>query len=137
MNGARKLLGWSGGNFYFAKKDGSVGITDKDGKELAVLQAKEGKGVPVLKQPEAVAVADSMVYIVDSGTNRVAMFTVQGEYQGSFGVAKGGFFGGSDTGLGSPRDIAIHKGVIYVVDSGNERIQLFGINGVFLNTFEI
>ena len=136
IEGVRKVLGWSGGNLYLAKKDGSVSIVDKDGKELVALQAKEGKGVAVLKQPKAVAVADDVAYVVDSQTNRVAMFTVQGQYKGSFGVKKGNFFGGGD-GLGSPSDIAIHEGIVYVADSGNERIQLFGINGVFITTLEI
>ncbi len=126
--GARKLLGWSGGNVYLAKKDGSVGVVDKDWKEFMALQAKDSKGEPILKQPEAVAVADGVIYVVDSKTERVAMFAVQGQYQGSFG--KGG-------GLSSPNDIAIHEGIVYVADSGNDRIQLFGMNGVFISTLEI
>ena len=136
VGGIKKLLGWNGGNFYFAKKDGSVSVVDQNGKEQFVLQAKDGKGGPVLKQPEAVAVSEEVVYVVDSETNLVAMFTLQGKYMGSFGAKKGGFFG-KGGGLKSPHGIAAHDGIIYVADSGNGRIQMFGNNGVFLSTLEI
>jgi len=138
VGGLRKLLGWSNGNAYFAKMDGSVSVAGKDGKEIAVLQAKESNGGTVLKKPEAVAVSGGVAYVVDSDTNRVAMFTEQGKYQGSFGYKTGGgFFGGKGNSLSSPRGIAIHDGIVYVSDSGNSRIQMYGDNGVFLATLEI
>lgn len=138
IGGMRKLLGWSGGNAYFAKKDGSVSVVDKDGKELVALQAKDSKGGLILKQPEAVVVSDGVIYAVDSETNRVAMFTLQGKYQGSFGTKSGGgFFSGKGNSLSSPRGVAFHEGIIYVADTGNGRIQMFGNNGVFLATLEI
>jgi sugar lactone lactonase YvrE len=136
VGGMKKLLGWNAGNFYFAKKEGSVGVADKSGKELLSLQAKDAKGSPVLKQPEAIAVSEGVIYVVDSETNLVAMFTLQGKFKGSFGARKGGFFGKSD-GLKSPRGIAVHEGIVYVADSGNGRIRLYGNNGVFLSNLEI
>lgn len=136
IGGMKKLLGWNGGKYYFAKKDGSVGVADKNGKELYYLQAKDGKGGTILEQPEAVAVSEEAIYVADSGANLVAMFTLQGKYKGSFGASKGGFFAKSD-GLKSPRGIAARDGIVYVADSGNGRIQLFGSNGVFLSTLEI
>lgn len=136
LGGMKKLLGWNSGNFYFTKKDGSVGVVDKNGKELFALQSKDSKGVPVLKQPQAITVSGDTIYVVDSETNLVAMFSLQGKYTGSFGAKKGGFFGKSE-GLKSPHGIAAYDGIIYVADSGNERIQMFGSNGVFLSTLEI
>jgi sugar lactone lactonase YvrE len=136
--GMRKVLGWSGGNVYFAKKDGSVGVISKEGKEIFTLQAKISKDDPVLKQPEAVAVTESMIYVVDSKTDRVAMFNLQGKYQGSLGIkSSGGFFSGKGNSLNSPHGIAVRNGVLYVTDTSNGRIQLFGSNGVFLATLEI
>ena len=136
MAGASKLLGWSDGNFYFAKKDGTISVAGKDGKEILALQARDSKGAAMLKKPEAAAVSGEVIYVVDSETNRVVMFTQQGKYQGSFGTKKSGFFGKGE-GLDAPRGIAIHEGIIYVSDTGNSRIQLYGINGVFLATLEI
>lgn len=130
--GAVKLIGGSGERVYLAKKDGSVDAVDKEGRVLLSLQAKDHKGKPVLDQPEAVAVAEGTIYIADSETHHVAMFTLEGQYKGSFGTA------GSGAGqLRSPRGIAVHEGVVYVADSGNKRVQLFGSNGVFLTTLEI
>jgi sugar lactone lactonase YvrE len=137
LGGMKKLLGWNGGNLYFTKKDGAVGAVDKNGKELFVLQAKDSKDGPILKQPEAVIASEDTIYVVDSETNLVAMFSFQGKYIGSFGAKKGGFFGGGSSGLKSPRGIAAYDGIIYVADSGNGRIQMFGNNGVFLSTLEI
>lgn len=136
IGGAQKLLGWSDGNAFFARKDGAVSVLDKTGKELITLQAKDRKGESILKHPEAIAVADGVVYVVDSETNLVAMFTLQGAYKGSFGAKERSFFSKSDS-LSSPRDIAIHEGIVYVADTGNGKIQLFGINGVFLSALEI
>jgi len=41
MTGASKLLGWSAGNSYFAKKDGTISVAGKDGKEILALQARD------------------------------------------------------------------------------------------------
>jgi sugar lactone lactonase YvrE len=137
--GMRKLLGWSDGNIYFAKKDGSVSEVGKDGKEIQVLQAKDAKGAPILNHPEMVAVSNGTIYVVDSEANLVAMFSSRGKFLGSFGAkSSGGFFSnGNKNALNSPRGIAIRDGIVYVADSGNGRVQLFGINGVFLATLEI
>ncbi len=141
IGGMRKLLGWSGGYAYFTKKDGSVSIVDESGREFLVLQAKDGKGAPVLKHPEAVAVGNGIIYVADSEAHLVAMFDSQGQFKGIFGAKSGGgffsFSGGNSSALSSPRGVAIHDGIVYVADSGNGRVQLFGINGVFLATLEI
>ena len=130
--GMKKLLGWSAGNVYFAKKDGSVSVIDREGKELFSLQGKDRKGGALLKQPEAVAVSNDVIYVVDSETDRVVMFTLQGDFKGSFGDKSSGA-----NPLSSPRGVAVHDGIVYVADSGNSRVQLYGINGVFLTTLEI
>ena len=132
MPGGQKLLLWSGGRFYYVLKDGTVQVDDGQGRALMRLQAKDHRGESVLKKPAAVAVGNDTTYIVDSATSQVAMFSLEGEYRGSFGSK------GSGAGqLSSPRGIAFYDGVVYVSDSGNDRIQLFGDNGVFLATLEI
>lgn len=138
MGGARKLLGWSAGNLYFAQADGSVSVVDKDGHKLVVLQGKDSKGGVLLKQPEAIAFAPGTIYVTDSETNQVVMFAPDGKIKGVFGTRSGGFFkSGGANELSSPRGIALHEGIVYVADSGNHRIQLYGSNGVFLTTLEI
>jgi tetratricopeptide (TPR) repeat protein/sugar lactone lactonase YvrE len=136
--GVRKLLGGNGDQFFVAKQDGSVDGIDSAGRKVLTLQAKDGAGVLVLKQAEAVAVANGIIYVADSETKQVAMFSLEGKYKGSFGAKKGGFFsGGAEIELSSPRGIAVHEGIVYVADTGNGKVQLFGPNGVFLATLEI
>lgn len=138
LNGARKLLGWHAGSFYVAQADGSVEVQDKDGRKTLTLQGKDAKGGQLLRQPEAVAVAEGAIYVVDSETSQVVMFTPEGKYKASFGTRKGGFFkSGGANELSSPRGIAVHEGIVYVADTGNRRIQLYGSNGVYLSALEI
>ena len=130
--GAVKLLGWNDGNLYFAKKDGAIDVCDMTGRVIRTLQATGRKGAAVLERPEAVAVTANTIYVVDSDTHSVAMFSPDGKYQRSFGAR-----GNGPGELRSPRGIAFHEGIVYVADSGNGRIQLFGSNGVYLTTLEI
>ena len=137
-SGVKKIIGWNGDHFFVAKQDGSVDELDSGGGKILTLQAKDSTGSAVLKQAEAAAVAEGMIYVADSDTNLVAMFTTDGKYQGSFGGKQGGFFGGkAGVELSSPHGIAIHEGLVCVADTGNGKIQIFGLNGVFLATLEI
>ncbi|ADE10495.1 tetratricopeptide repeat protein [Sideroxydans lithotrophicus] len=131
-----KLLGVYDGNLYIARQDGSVDVMDKDGKSVMKLTAKSGD-TDLIKRPEAVAVASDTIYVVDSKTNQVVMYSLAtGKYQGRFGSKSGGTLD-SDFALDEPQGIAVHEGVVYVADTGNERIQMFGINGVFLSTLAL
>ena len=136
--GAQKLLDSDGERLYFSTSDGAVAVTDTGGKLLQTLQAKED-GDPVLKKPEAVAIGKNRVYVADSELNQIAMFSMDGKYQGSFGAKKGGFFssGGGEHALKKPRGVAFHEGVVFVLDNGSKRVLTFGSNGVFLNPLDI
>ncbi|KAF0204284.1 MAG: Fibronectin type III domain [Gallionellaceae bacterium] len=138
IKGAQRLLGSSGDRLYFALKDGAVAVTDIEGKQLQTLQFKDG-GDPVLKKPESVAVSGGVVYVADSELNQIAMFSAEGKYEGSFGAKKGGFFssGGGAHELNKPRGVAVHEGIVYVLDGGSKRILMFGSNGVFLSPLDI
>lgn len=138
VRGGLKLLESSGDRLFFSMADGSVGVTDFDGKLLHSLQAKAGSD-PVLKKPEAVALGAGVIYVADSDQNQIAMFSSEGKYLGSFGAKKSGFFasGGGADELKKPRGVAFHEGILYVLDSGSKRILMFGSNGVFLNPLDI
>jgi tripartite motif-containing protein 71 len=73
------------------------------------------------------------VYIVDTGNNRIKVFS----NNGTFITEWGGYGGRADNGtLRFPRGIAVNSwsfsGDVYVADTGNNRIQVFSSNGTFL-----
>ena len=132
----RKLLGVNGGNLFVSKLDGSVEVVDKEGKTVMTLAAKSGD-TELLKKPEAVSVANETIYVVDSKTNQVVMYDLStGKYLGRFGSKAGGNLA-SEFALDEPQGLVAYEGVVYVADSGNGRIQMYGINGVFLSTLKL
>jgi len=59
--------------------------------------------------------------VVDSGNNRIQIFNQIGNYITSWGCK------GTDEGQFDPRDIAIDSnGFVYIIDTGNHRVQKFG-----------
>lgn len=71
--------------------------------------------------PCGVAVSAGVVFIADTGNDRVQYFSPTGEYFGQFG--------GPGKGPGEfnePVDIAVSTdGTVYVTDRGNYRVQYF------------
>ena len=132
----RKLLGVSGGNLYIAKQDGSVDVVDKEGKSVMTLAAKSGD-TELLRQPEAAAVSSDTIYVVDSKTGSGChVRPVHRQISGPF-RQQGGRQSERRFCAGRAAGVAVHEGVVYVADTGNERIQMFGINGVFLSTLSL
>ena len=123
------------GNLYVV--DGSakqVKIYDRAGKYLRSLG-----GLKFFSRPSGIAVDDkgTRVYVVDTGTvanekHRVRVFDgVTGEHVldiGERGNGKGEF--------NLPRDVVVGTdGLLYVVDGGNFRVQVFKPDGTFVRTF--
>lgn len=112
-----------------------VNIYDGDGK----FQRSLG-GPKFFKRPSGIAVdkAGERLYVVDTGgvTNdehhRVRVFDAKtGNHVLDFGTR-----GTGDGELNLPRDVAIGRdGMLYVVDGGNFRVQVFGPDGSFVKTF--
>lgn len=133
-----RLLGSGGGYLFLAKQDGAVEAINEETKTTLTFAPKDGDTL-LLKQPEAAAVEGDTVYVVDSESSQVVMYSLStSKFLGRFGGKAGGFFGGGDdNALKSPQGVAVREGVVYVSDTGNSRIQLFGVNGVFLQTLEL
>lgn len=71
------------------------------------------------------------LYITDEWLNRIAMFSKDGDWLGSWGVA-----GAGDGEFDKPSGIAIDREEnIYLVDTGNNRVQKFTKDGKFLAKF--
>ena len=90
--------------------------------------------------PGGIAVAGDRVYVADTWNHRVQVFGLDGEYVTSWGS----FFDAqndpaattSNPGLFyGPRGIAVHNNLVYVTDTGNERVQVFDLEGEFVRMF--
>ncbi|MGI8486586.1 MAG: SMP-30/gluconolactonase/LRE family protein [Thermomicrobiales bacterium] len=86
--------------------------------------------------------ANGLVYVADTWNHRIVVRDPQGTVVRELGqkgvitdtadspdpnVDTGRFYG--------PRGVAVDNGEIYVVDTGNERVQVFAQDGTFLRTF--
>jgi uncharacterized protein (TIGR03663 family) len=83
---------------------------------------------------------DGLIYVADTWNHRVVVIDQSGrqirEIGGGFGNTndapdatpeQGKFFG--------PRGVAVFNDEVYVVDTGNERVQVFGLDGTFHRAF--
>jgi len=123
------------GNLYVVDaKAKQIMVYNKDGKFLRSLVDEK-----MFSRPTGIAVeADgSKMYVVDTGAvsneeHRVRVFNAQ-DGKHLFDIGKRG------TGPGEfnlPRDITIGRdGLLYVVDGGNFRVQIFKSDGTFVRAF--
>lgn len=126
-------------------RDDNVWVTDngdhqvmkfsREGKLLLTLgtKGKAGTDSKTFNRPTDIAFASNGdVFVSDGyGNSRVVKFTKDGKYLkawGSRGIAPGEF--------NTPHSIAIdNKGLVYVSDRENNRIQIFDGNGKFLRAW--
>jgi sugar lactone lactonase YvrE len=75
--------------------------------------------------PRGIAITKDRLYVTDGGNNCVAVFDSKGTYLSQFGEK-----GAAPGQLFQPVGIAVDaKGLIWVVDSGNNRLQAFKADG--------
>lgn len=109
----------------------SVGKTEDE------LTAAQGK----FSYPEDIAVGpaslESRVYVADTGNNRVQVFDSAGNFLEAWGKNGGdGSSGTQDGEFDGPSGIAVAAGgAVYVADTGNNRIQVFDSDGIYLETW--
>jgi DNA-binding beta-propeller fold protein YncE len=82
---------------------------------------------------------DGLVYVADTWAHRIVVLNAEGQVVREFGTfgdtvdspnaedQPGVFFG--------PRDVAVTANEIYVVDTGNERVQVFTPDGTFVRSW--
>ena len=105
-----------------------------EGDELTLTVTEQGLG------PSGIAVgADGLVYVADTWAHRIVVLDPDGRVVRTFGeyldnedstdpiLNPGTFFG--------PRGITVTATEIYVTDTGNERVQVFALDGTFVRTF--
>jgi len=129
VKGARARLvgemkGLSGPEGVAVAADGRVLVTNTGAGTLAVLRdgkiertiGRRGSGPGEFSRPHDVEIgADGAVYVVDSGNDRVQVFSAALEYRGSFGPA---------LKLDAPKYLHFDGDDIWLADEDNHRILL-------------
>lgn len=105
-------------------------------REIALLEAgvkktlvREGKLQGQVRAPRGIFVdKKGMIYVADTGNDRVQLFNPDGSYSNMFGES-----GSGDGQFRAPTSVAVNsKGNIYVADSRNRKIKAFSQDGIFL-----
>ncbi len=116
----------------------TVTVFNRDGS-VARSWGRKGAGNGEFTEPWGIAVApDGSVFVADTWNHRVQKFDAEGRFIATWGrfVDVGSQVGASPGAFFGPRDIAITTdGKVLVMDTGNERIQVFEQDGRYLRMF--
>ncbi len=116
--------------------DGKAVAWLPEARELALLDgtgkktlAREGKLQGQLRAPRGLFVdKKGMIYVADTGNDRVQIFNADGSFSNQFGES-----GSGDGQFRAPSSVAVSpKGNIYVADTKNRKIKAFSSDGIFL-----
>ena len=145
FNNPRGVAAAPSGEIYVVDMgNGRIQVFDAEGQFLAVWDESTGSTNLSLTEQglgaTGIAVgADGLVYVADTWSHRVVVLDPTGSVIRTFGqfgdsqdstdasINPGMFFG--------PRAIAVTNEDIFVVDTGNERVQVFGRDGSFKRAF--
>ncbi|HMF11313.1 MAG TPA: NHL repeat-containing protein, partial [Gemmataceae bacterium] len=131
-------VGPDGRTYVVEGKGARVTAFNPDGT-IAATWGGPGQGDGQFQEPWGIAVApDGNVYVADTWNHRIEYFDPNGKFLGKWGKlgdAKGST--SSDEGVfWGPRAIAISPaGEVFVTDTGNKRVQVFGLDGTFKRMF--
>jgi DNA-binding beta-propeller fold protein YncE len=118
------------GNVYVVDTNNHrVQVFDRIGEPLGFLgeQFNLPQGIAILPQREGAKrpneVRGEIIYVADTGNNRIQVFTSGGEFLWSWGNKDES---PEEERLNNPRDLAVSRqGRIYVVDSRHHRVKMF------------
>ena len=106
------------GDVYVSDTGGYISLFNANGT-LQKNIGSPGAGNGQLQSPFGLTITGDILYVVDSGNNRVQKFTIAGEYIGQFGQGQ----------LSGPWGITHNgKGQLLVADYNNQRVQIFNAN---------
>lgn len=114
---------------------GNVHVVDKGGSEIQVLSSSgtfvRSYGEDDLDSPSDIAIdSDGTVYVADTLNHTIRVYDASGNLLNSVGDL------GQDPGqLNGPKSLALASAGIYVVDQGNNRVQVFSRSGGLVGVF--
>lgn len=125
------IAGDSKGNVYVADLyNGCISIFDSKGKFIKYF-AEINPQEKTLMAPAAIRIVGNKVYVTDIRRSIALVFDLNGKLLMEVGKP-----GSADGQLKFPNGItADNDGNIYVVDTGNQRVEIFDKNGKFVRTF--
>ncbi|MCL6570372.1 MAG: 6-bladed beta-propeller [Bacillus sp. (in: Bacteria)] len=107
--------------------NGNISIFDEKGKFIDYFAPQASKDKKV-SAPAALRIIDKKVYVTDIKANKVYVFDINGKVLLEFGKP-----GTNEGEFNAPNGItADDEGNIYVVDTGNQRVQIFNKTGKFV-----
>ena len=127
------------GKLYVVEGRGArVTAFNQDGS-VATSWGSSGQADGQFQEPWGVGVApNGNVYVADTWNHRIQYFDPSGKFLGKWGHlgdAKGRTDADPSVFWG-PRSVAISSdGEVYVTDTGNKRVQVFGLDGTFKRMF--
>ena len=116
-----------------------VVVVDNGNKDVVVFDNNmklirsfgQGSGDSKLNNPLGVAVGHNVIAVSEYGDHVVKKFTLQGDYLSKFGSR-----GSGDGQFTNPQGLTFNsKGLLYVVDRNNKRVNVFDNNNKFLFKF--
>ena len=119
--------------------DGEIVIVDSGNKCVVVLDNKlnvltvigRGSGNGRLVLPDGVAVGKNIIAVTDHGSNQVKKYSLRGEFLSVIGCR-----GDNNGQFEKPRGLAFNNNkLLYVVDRGNCRVQVFQQDDTFAFSF--
>lgn len=116
------------GRIYTANIDKkTIQVLDWDSRQIAFWGGETKTEGWMLSKPSGIEIYKDKVYVTDSGTDSVFIFSKDGKYIDSFGEG-----GSGPKEFSNPAGICIASGAVYVADPGNRRIQIFSPDGIYL-----
>ena len=116
--------------------DGKIVAWLPEAKEIALIDGatkktlvREGKLQGQVRAPRGLFVDPSgMIYVADTGNDRIQVFKPDGAYDNMFGES-----GSGEGQFRMPSSVAVNsKGNVYVADTKNKKIKAFNADGMFL-----
>lgn len=139
---AASILAPYGDDLYaWLPKEMQFVLIDAQGKEKARFGSSKGKGGDVTRGVGGMAAVKTAkadgLYVTDNPNHRLQQFGLDGKWKSNVGEAQGFFDSKKREGrMKNPNGVAINgEGVVYVADTGNQRIDAFSPEGVFLFGF--
>ncbi len=117
------------GRIYAAQEDGTIKVISGDGLPIITLKGVDRDGRNIVKHPAGIAVSDKKIFMADRAIPGVVILSLSGKHLETFGSSGGDF-----KEFKKPSGIYVYDGVIYVADYSSDRVQVFGPNGVFLQS---